>query len=84
MHYQQSRGFVDLKATARERLGRNCLGRRHLNISVVAETKYTILVSTVMTLLTLVPSLADQLQHLVTQLGSDNRLAKTIAGGSDI
>jgi hypothetical protein len=61
-----------------------CLARRHLNISVAAETKYTILVSTVMTLLSLVPPLAGQLQQPVTQLRSDNGLTKTIAHGSDI
>jgi len=49
-----------------------------------AETKYTILVSTVTTLLALVSPLADQLQQPVTQLRPDNGVTKTIARGSDI
>ncbi len=52
-----------------------------MNISVAAETKYTILVSTVTTLVTLYPLLADQLQKPVRHLRSDRDLKKAIERG---
>ena len=46
--------------------------RHRLNNSVAVETKYTILVSTVTTVIVLYPPLTDQLQQQVTHLRADN------------
>jgi hypothetical protein len=55
----------------------------HQTISVAVETTYTILVSTVTALITLLAPLAEQLQQRVTHLRSDNGLTQKIEPESD-